>query len=102
MLDGYDLVGRWVGRRRSVSERPAAELLATVRRQPAGQVGAARHDLSRIDVGLHDVVVPLDVVEVGRVAEAWRLEEVTGIRPEHGHLAELAAIALEMAVVDGV
>jgi hypothetical protein len=47
-------------------------------------------------------VVPLDVVEVDRVAEARRLEQVAGIRPQRGELAELVAVALEVAVVDGV
>ena len=31
-----------------------------------------------------------------------RLEEVSGVRPEDGELAELGPVALEVAVVDGV
>ena len=51
---------------------------------------------------MHQVVVALDVVEVDRVAEARRLEEVTGVGPEHRQLGELGAVALEVAVIDGV
>src|SRR4051812_36200806 len=56
--------------RGSVAERPTAELLAVVRRGPAGQVRALGDDLRGIDVLVHDVVVPLDVLEVHGVAEA--------------------------------
>jgi hypothetical protein len=48
------------------------------------------------------VVVPLDVVEVDRVAEAGRLEQVARVGPEHGELRQLVPVALEVAVVDGV
>ncbi len=46
--------------------------------------------------------MPLDVVEVDRVAESRRLVEVAGVRPQHRVLGELGAVALEVAVVDGV
>jgi len=51
---------------------------------------------------VHDVVVPLDLVEVDGVAEPRGLEQVAGVRPQHRHLGELVAVALEVAVVDRV
>ncbi len=66
------------------------------------KVGARRDDAGRVDVALHHVVVPLDVVEVDSISEARRLEEVARVRPQHRHLAELLAVALEVAVVHGV
>ena len=44
----------------------------------------------------------LDVHEVDRVAEAGRLEQVPGVGPQHRQLGQLLAVALEVAVVDGV
>ncbi len=80
MLD-RDGLGRLRRRGRgAVAERLAAELLTTMGRHPAGEVGSVGHDAGRIDVAVHAVVVPLDVVEVDRVAEARRLEQVTGAR----------------------
>ena len=58
--------------------------------------------LRRIDVGVHDVVVLLDLDEVDGVAEAGRLEQVPRVGPQHRHLGELVPVALEVAVVDGV
>ncbi|QGW33453.1 hypothetical protein MAA44156_03270 [Mycobacterium avium subsp. avium] len=73
-----------------------------MRCQPAGEVGPLRHDPGGVDVGVDDVVVLLDLDEVDGVAEARRLEQVPGIGPQHRHLAQLAAVAFEVAVVDGV
>jgi hypothetical protein len=50
---------------------------------------------------MHLVVVAPDVVEVDRVAEAWRLEQLTGTREEHRHRAEFGTVALEMLAVGG-
>ena len=69
---------------------------------PAGQVGTLRDDPRGIDLVVGRVVVPLDVVEVRGVAEAGRLEEVAGVRPQVRELGQLALVALEVAVVDGV
>ena len=44
----------------------------------------------------------LDVDEVDRVAEPGRLEQVAGVGPQHRQLGQLLAVALELAVVDGV
>ncbi len=44
----------------------------------------------------------LDLFEVHRVAKARGLEEVTRVGPEDRHFAELAAVALEVAVVNGI
>ena len=46
--------------------------------------------------------MPLDLREVGGVAEAGGLEEVACVGPQHGQLAELVPVALEVPVVDGV
>ncbi len=82
--------------------RARGALAATVRREPARRVRAGGDDLRGIDVGVDDVVVLLDLVEVDLVAEARRLEEVAGVAPEVRHLGELVAVALEVAVVDHV
>ena len=55
-----------------------------------------------IDVGVHDVVVLLDLDEVDGVAEARRLEQVARVRPQHRHLGQLGPVALEVAVVDRI
>jgi hypothetical protein len=51
---------------------------------------------------MHPVVMLLGLNEVDRVPEPRRLEQVAGIGPQHRHLGQLAAVALEMAMVDGV
>src|SRR3954468_19968603 len=76
VLRGDDLRRHgWRGRG-PVAERPPAQLLATVRPQPAGEVGTVRHDAGRVDVLVHQVVVLLDVLEVHGVAEPWGLEQI--------------------------
>ena len=54
--------------------------------QPA-RVGSRRDDARGVDVGVHLVVVALDVHEVGGVTEARRLEQVARVGPQHRHLA---------------
>ncbi|MCY1223315.1 hypothetical protein D9M72_354360 [compost metagenome] len=44
----------------------------------------------------------LDLHEIDGVAEAGRLEQITGIAPQRRHLAQFLPVALEMAVVDGI
>jgi hypothetical protein len=44
----------------------------------------------------------LGLNEVDRVPEPGCLEQVAGVGPQHRHLGQLAAVALEMALVDGV
>ena len=83
-------------RRRPAERRPP------VRLQPVRQVRTARDDAARVDGPVHLVVVPLDVVEVDRVAEPRRLEQVPRVRPQHRQLGQLLPVALEVAVVDGV
>ncbi len=51
---------------------------------------------------MHAVVVRLDLVEVDRLPEARRLEQVARVAPQGGQLAQLLAVALEVAVVDRV
>src|SRR4051794_8228142 len=90
------------GRRRAVAERTTTDLLAPVWREPPVEIRPVRHDAGRVDVAVHDVVVPLDVVEVDRVPEARRLEQIPRIRPQHRQLRQLVPVALEVAVIDGV
>src|SRR5215213_11349703 len=82
--------------------RFATEGLATVRRPPDRRARALGHDSGRVDVALHDVVVPLDLLEVDGLAEARRLEEVARVAPQRGQRGQRAAVALEVRVVDGV
>ena len=100
VLGWHDLARR--NRGSPVAERRAAQLVAPVGRGPVVERRAEGDDTRRVHVGVHDVVVPLDVGEVDRVAEAGRLEEVTRVAPQRRHLDELAPVALEVAVVDGV
>ena len=51
---------------------------------------------------MHPVVMLLGLNEVDRVPEPRCLEQVTGVGPQHRHLGQLAAVALEMSLVDGV
>ena len=51
---------------------------------------------------MHLVVVLLGLLEVDRVAEPRRLEQVPGVAPQHRHLGQLVPVALEVAVVDRV
>src|SRR6056297_1699499 len=81
VVDRDLLAGCDRARRGAVSEGATAELLPEVRRRPPGQVRTERDDPGGIDVGVHLVVVPLDVVEVDGVPEAGRLEQVTRVGP---------------------
>ena len=47
-----------------------------MRGEQTRQIGTQRHDLGRIDVGVDDVVVLLDLDEVDGVTEARGLEEI--------------------------
>jgi hypothetical protein len=73
-----------------------------MRREPARQIRPEGDDAGRVDAGVHLVVVPLDVVEVDGVTEPRRLVEVAGVRPQDLILRQLPAVALEVAVIDGV
>src|SRR3954447_8002277 len=78
------------------------QTFASVRGEPSARLRSDRNDAGRVDVLVYAVVVPLDVVEVDRLAESARLEQVTRIGPQHWHLGQLVAVALEVAVIDGV
>src|ERR1035437_3060787 len=86
----------------AVAERAASELLTPVGGGPVRPIGSLWGETRRVDVLVHDVVMLLDLAEVDRVAEAGGLEQVARIRPQHRHLAELAPVALEVPVVDGI
>jgi hypothetical protein len=53
----------------AVTERPAAQRFPTMRCQPVRQLRTLRHDPRRVDVGMHDVVVLVDLDEVDGVAK---------------------------------
>src|SRR3954451_10965661 len=99
---GDRLGGTYGAGRGSVAERTAAESLPVVRGGPAGGVRADGDHARGVHVAVHDVVVLLDLVEVDRVPEPRSLEQVARVRPQHRHLGQLAPVALEVAVVDGV
>src|SRR3954471_1661236 len=80
---GWDLLALGHRTRRGpVAERPPTELLPPVRRQPARRVRTLRDEPRRVEVGVDDVVVLLDLREVDRVAEAGGLEQVAGVAPQ--------------------
>ena len=62
-----------------------------VRCQPARQIRPLRDDPRGVEVLVHGVVMPLDLAEVDGVAEPRGLEQVARVRPQHRHLAQLAA-----------
>ncbi|MNR57928.1 hypothetical protein D3C85_1788010 [compost metagenome] len=51
---------------------------------------------------MHYVVVLFHLHEVGGVSEARSLEQVPGVAPQRRHFAEFVAVALEVAVIDGI
>lgn len=61
-----------------------------------------RHDPRRVELRVGHIVVPLDMVEVDRVPEAWVLIEIAGVSPEDGVVNETAQVAFEMSMVDGI
>src|ERR1700728_4270110 len=89
---------RW----RAITERTATQRFPTMRCQPVHQLRALRHDPRRVDVGMHDVVVLLDLDEVDGVSKTRRLEQVSRVGPQHRQLGQLAPVAFEVAVVDGI
>src|ERR1700730_8574423 len=84
----------------AITERSAAQGFPTMRCQPVRQLRTLRHDPRRVDVGVHDVVVLLDLDEIDGVAKTRRLEQVSRVGPQHRHLGQLAPIALEVSVAD--
>src|ERR1700733_14064941 len=77
---------RW----RAIAERSAAQRFPTMRGQPVRQLRTLRHDPRRVDVGMHDVVVLLDLEEIDGVAKTRRLEQISRVGPQHRPLGELA------------
>src|SRR5579859_5370657 len=71
------------GRRALQTGRPAG------REVPVEQ-GAVRHDPTWVDPAVRGEVVPLDVVEVRRLAERGDRVQVSGVRPQGGVVAEPA------------
>ena len=64
--------------------------------------GADRHNARGIDVGVGDVIVPFDVVEVHRPGNAVDLVQILEIAEQVPVVDDAPKIALEMAVIDGV
>jgi hypothetical protein len=62
----------------AITERPAAQRFPTMRGQPVPQLRALRHDPRRVDVGMHDVVVLLDLDEVDGVARRRSAQNLLG------------------------
>ncbi len=84
------------------AERSAAEGVTAVWAEPPRQIGTAGDDAGGVDVSVDLVVVALDVIEVDRVTEAGRLEQISCVGPQDRHLGEFRTVALEVAVIDGV
>src|SRR5438445_421820 len=64
--------------------------------------GTGTHGSRRVDVAVHLVIVPLDMVEVDCVSEPRGLEQVPGVGTQHRNLRQFRPVAFEMPVVDGV
>ena len=79
---------------------------ADSRSRPCGSsqltYGPFGHDPGRIDPLLRLVVVPLDLHEVGGVAEAGALVEIPRVAPQVRVVGQPVQVALEVQVVDGV
>jgi hypothetical protein len=58
-----------VGPGGAIAERPATQRFPAMRCQPVRQLRTLRHDPRRVDVGVHDVVVLVDLDEVDGVAK---------------------------------
>ena len=63
---------------------------------------AEGNDAGRVDLGVGDVVVALDVIEVHGVGDARLLIEVAEVAGEVRVVDDAAEVALEVAVIDGV
>ena len=89
----------------SACDRTAERVSARAARGRAAfvvQVGADRHDARRVQVRVAAVVVALDEVDVHGVGDAGHLIHVAHEPPEVRVVDDAAAVALEVAVVDGV
>jgi len=86
----------------AVPEGTTTECFAAVGGQPRRRIGPGRHDSRGVQIGLHLIVVLLDLDEVDGVAESGGLEEIAGVGPQHRHFGEFLAVSLEVIVVDGV
>ncbi|ACM02848.1 Sulfate transporter [Cereibacter sphaeroides KD131] len=67
-----------------------------------GEIGIRRqrHDPVRIDRVVAEVIMPNDVIEMHRLGHARHLPQLAQPAPEVRILHDLAAIALEVGVVD--
>ena len=89
------------GDRNGLSLGPAAGLASPVRGEEV-ELGPGRDDPARVDHVVRRVVVALDLVHRDRLRDPRLLVEVAGVRPEVRVVDDSPAVALEMAVVDGV
>src|SRR5699024_12005523 len=76
------------------AERAARELFAAMRGVEDLRAWADRDHAGGVDIGVHQEVVVLDLLEVRAVAEARCLEEVAQVAPQVRHLRDLVSIAL--------
>src|SRR5215472_7409744 len=79
----------------------SAQMLAAGRRGPVEQ-WAVRHDAGWVQARVGAVVVPLDLVEPGGVAEGGQRVQVARVRPQVRVVADPAQVALEVRVVDRI
>ena len=66
------------------------------------ELRSQRDDAIRIDVLVAHVVMPLDVIEVHRLANTGRLVEIAHVAGKIQVVFDAAQVALEVAVVHGI
>src|SRR5699024_4008446 len=86
----------------ALGEWLATEAIAIVFFHQPGHVWADWDNLGRVNFGVHHKVVLLDFGEISGVTKAGDLENFLEVSADIGHLRQLVAGALEVAVVDRI
>src|SRR5690349_2893422 len=86
--------------RRTGAAPPALSAAAMRRREV--QYRADRHDLRRVDGTMAHVIMAFDVIEPHGPGDARKLIEIAREAPQVRVLVDVAQVALEVAVIDGV
>src|SRR4051812_16793608 len=60
------------------------------------------YDARRVDIGVRDVVVPLDVIEIDRPGDVRLLVKIAQIVVEIGVIDDAPQIAFEMSVINRI